>query len=174
MPVECTPIVRLLLLAGSLFWVSLAGPATSASAQAAARPPLGDFEPRLRLLFEAIVQDKPALAADVFFPRDAFLQVKAMQNPGRYWDRLRARFELDIHALHKSVGDLKQARYERFELSKRGGLVAPGDEGNALSYWASRHSFLHYRVGAQLRKLEVRVAITWQSRWYVIHLSEFH
>jgi len=135
---------------------------------------MGDFEPRLKLLFEAIVKDDPARAVDVFFPRDAFLQVKAMQNPGRYWDKLKARFEQDIHTLHKSVGSVSGARYERFELAKRGGLIAPGDEGNKLAYWASRHSFLFYRVGKQLKKLEVRVAITWQERWYVIHLSEFH
>jgi hypothetical protein len=139
-----------------------------------ARPPLGDFEARARALFEAIAHDAPERAAESFFPRDAFLQVKAMQNPGRYYDRLRARFEQDIHMLHRSLGDLTQARYERFELAKRGGWVLPGQEGNRLPYWASRHSFLYYRVGSELRHFEVRVVITWQDRWYVIHLSEFH
>jgi len=148
--------------------------ASPLAAQAPARPALGDLEPRLKLLFDAIVHDEPARAVDVFFPRDAFLQVKAMQNPGRYYDRLRARFEQDIHALHGSLGDLSQAQYERVELSRRGGLVQPGEEGNKLAYWASRHSYLVYRVGKQRKKLELRVLITWQERWYVIHLSEFH
>ena len=148
---------------------------SAASSEPPPRPAIGDFEARLQQLFEAIVHDEPARAADAFFPRDAFLQVKAMQNPGRYYDRLRSRFEQDIRALHGMLGvTAAQARYERFELAKRGGLVAPGEEGNRLPYWASRHSFLFYRVGKQLRKLEVRVAITWQERWYVIHLSEFH
>jgi hypothetical protein len=146
----------------------------SARAEPPPRPPLGDFEARARLLFEAIVQDAPERAREVFFPRDAFLQVKAMQNPGRYYDRLRARFEQDVHALHRSLPELSRAQYERFELAQRGGWVTPGEEGNHLPYWASRHSFLYYRVGQELRRIEVRVLITWQERWYLIHLSEFH
>jgi hypothetical protein len=160
------------LAAASLVWTLAV--AADPPAAPAARPPLGDFEPRARALFDAIVHDDPARAAESFFPRDAFLQVKAMQNPGRYFDRLRARFDQDIHALHRELGDLSQARFERFELARRGGWVAPGEEGNLLPYWASRHSFLHYRVGDALKRFEVRVVITWQERWYVIHLSEFN
>jgi hypothetical protein len=145
-----------------------------ADAAAPARPPLGDFDARARALFEAIVQDAPERAAESFFPRDAFLQVKAMRQPGRYYDRLRARFDQDIHALHHTLGDPSRARFERFELAQRGGFVLPGEEGNHLPYWASRHSYLHYRAGDALKRFEVRVLITWQERWYVIHLSEFH
>jgi hypothetical protein len=159
-----------LLAAAALASVTLA--AADAGSTVPARPAIGDFEPRVRALFDAIVHDAPERAADAFFPRDAFLQVKAMQNPGRYFDKLRARFDQDIHALHRSLGDLSQARFERFELARRGGWVAVGEEGNKLSYWASRHSFLYYRVGDEVKRFEVRVAITWQERWYVIHLSE--
>ena len=125
-------------------------------------------------LFAAVVKDDPALAEQTFFPRDAFLQVKAMQNPGRYWDRLHARFAHDIHALHAATPGLAHASFDRLELVKRGGLVQPGQEGNRLPYWASRHSKLHFRVGGQPKSFEVRVLISWQDRWYVIHLSEFH
>ncbi|HEX6240112.1 MAG TPA: hypothetical protein VFZ61_04440, partial [Polyangiales bacterium] len=119
------------------------------------------------------VHDEPARAEPLFFPRDAFLQVKAMQNPGRYYDRLHARFVADIHALHGSLPDLAKAEFDHLELVKRGGYVKPGDEGNRLAYWASRHAGLVYRVGKQLRRFEVRVLITWDERWYVIHLSDF-
>jgi hypothetical protein len=139
--------------------------------RSAMTPPLADFEARARLLFDAILRADPTRAKEVFFPRAAFLLVKAMPNPGRYYDKLLARFEQDIHALHKTV--TQDARFERFELSKRGGYVKPGEEGNRLPYWAARHCFLHYRERGQLKKLEVRVVITWQERWYVIHLSEF-
>jgi hypothetical protein len=138
----------------------------------ASAPALGDFAQRAERLFEAILHDDPRRASDVFFPRDPFLQIKAIPNPGRYYDKLYARFERDVHALHKTLA--KDARFERFELSKRGGYVKPGEEGNHLPYWAARHCFLHYREGGQLKKLEVRVLITWQERWYVIHLNEFN
>ena len=126
-----------------------------------------------RALYTAIVQDDPALAEPHFFPRDAFLQVKAMQDPGRYWDRLHARFAKDIHALHAALPRNAPAEFDRLELVARGGLVARGEEGNRLPYWASRHSRLHYRVGGVRKSFEVRVMISWENRWYVIHLSEF-
>ena len=37
----------------------------------------------------------------------------------------------------------------------------------------ARISRLDYARG-RAKKLEVRVLITWEQRWYVIHLSEFH
>lgn len=129
-------------------------------------------EPASRL-FQAIVRDDPTLAEDFFFPRDAFVQLKAMQRPERYHARLFERFVADIHALHRQTPDLPRAAFVKLELGTRGGWVRPGEEGNKLPYWAARHAWLHYRIGAQLRRLEVRVLITWQDRWYVIHLREF-
>jgi len=125
-------------------------------------------------LFRAIVADDPSIAEALFFPREAFTQVKAMVKPERYWERLHARFLRDIHALHESSPNLASATFVQLALGRRGGWVSPGEEGNKLGYWAARHALLHYRVGSEERTLEVRVLITWQGRWYVIHLSEFH
>lgn len=138
------------------------------------RPAQGDADVRARALFEAIVHDEPARAEAFFFPRGAFLLVKAMAHPERYYDRLRRRFEQDIHALHAATKDLDRARFERLDLGRRGGFVRVGEEGNRLPYWAARHARLHYRVGEEPRSIEVRVLITWDDVWYVIHLSEFH
>lgn len=158
--------------------VAAAKPPVPAARAAEAEPPPrpsseGAQEPA-RSLFRAIVEDEPALVDGFFFPRDAFVQVKAMARPERYWERLHARFVADIHALHRRIPDLAQASFVRLELTSRGGYVRPGEEGNKLPYWAARHAWLHYRVGAQTRKLEVRVLITWRDTWYVIHLDEFH
>ena len=135
---------------------------------------LGDAAAKAAKLFDAIVHDDPQRAADFFFPREAFLLVKAMDHPERYYDRLRRRFDADVHALHAATPDLARAQFDHLELVPRGGWVAVGDEGNRLPYWACRHAWLHYRVGEEARKIEVRVLITWDDRWYVIHLSEFH
>jgi len=96
-----------------------------------------------------------------------------MRDPGRYYDRLRSRFDQDIHTLHAALEDPASARFERFELARRGGFVRAHEEANLLPYWASRHSFVYYRAGNQVRRFEVRVMITWDDRWYVIHLNEF-
>ncbi|MET0344574.1 MAG: hypothetical protein ABW252_26405 [Polyangiales bacterium] len=170
----------------ALLWLSLALSAPRVYAEAdippenradqAAPPPRpaedAAQEPARRL-FAAIVEDKPELAADFFFPRDAFLRVKAMARPDRYYDRLAARFATDVHALHRTLRGAPAPTFERLELPRRGGWVRVGEEGNRLPYWASRHARLHYRVAGEQRTLEVRVLITWGSRWYVIHLSDF-
>jgi hypothetical protein len=176
------PIYLVLLL------ITLLGEATSAAGDgvpvvpvhnradqktAPPRPPVGDFEPRVRTLWEAIVRDDPKGAERAFFPRDAFLLVKGIADPARYYDELRKRFDRDIHALHQGTAALDRAIFDHFELARRGGFVPVGQEANRLPYWASRHSFIHYRVGRELRRIEVRVLITWDDRWYVIHLSEF-
>jgi len=138
------------------------------------RPPVGDAADKARTLFAAIVADDPARARDFFFPRDAFVVLKAIANPGAYWDRLFRRYEQDIHTLHARTPDLARGTFDRLEIVRRGGWTRVREEANALPYWVSRHSWLHYRVGAQDRRLEVRVLITWDDRWYVTHLSEFH
>jgi hypothetical protein len=137
------------------------------------RPPASDAAEKAKRLFEAIVADAPERADDVFFPRAAFLLVKDIPDPGKYYDRLKRRFVQDIHALHASLKDATHSTFERFELASRGGFVRVHEEGNRLPYWASRHSFIHYRTGGKLERLEVRVLITWDDRWYVIHLNEF-
>jgi hypothetical protein len=137
------------------------------------RPQEGDLSEKIHKLWESIVRDDPELAAEVFFPKEAFLLVKAMADPGRYYDKLRKRFDRDIHDLHQRTADLDIAVFDRFELARRGGFVAVNQEGNRLPYWASRHSIIYYRVRQELRRLEVRVLITWDDRWYVIHLNEF-
>ena len=137
------------------------------------RPPAGPAEEKARRLFDAIVHDDPSRASDFFFPREAFLRVKAIADPGGYWDRLYRRYAEDIGALHDSTPDLARAQFDRLEIVGRGGWVAVGEEGNALPYWASRHSWLHYTVDGAPRKLEIRVLITWDDEWWITHLSEF-
>jgi len=124
-------------------------------------------------LFAAVVHDDPALAEAVFFPRPAFLLVKAIRDPGRYWDQLHTRFARDIHALHRLLATAEDPQYDHVELATRGGFVRRGEEGNRLPYWASRHSVLHYRERGRPHRFELRVMITWDDRWYLIHLSEF-
>jgi hypothetical protein len=142
--------------------------------EAPPRPPAGDAEERARQLFDAVVHDDPDRALGFFFPREAFLEVKGIADAGAYWDRLFARYLEDVHTLHATTPDLDRAEYLGLDLVRRGGWVAVREEGNRLPYWASRHAFIRYRVGAEERRMEVRVLITWGERWFVIHLSEFH
>jgi hypothetical protein len=173
---------RFTVVMGLLGALVLAGPAgatppvpahnAATLREAPPRPGPGDAEEKARRLFEAIVADDPARAADFFFPREAFLLVKAIPDPGGYHERLRKHYEADIHALHAAL-PAGEKSFERLEIVKRGGWVKVGEEGNRLPYWVSRHSWLHYRVNGKAEKLELRVMITWDDHWYITHLSEF-
>src|SRR5436190_12322773 len=41
---------------------------------------------RARHLLEAIAQDNPDLAADILFPRDAWINLHDVQDPAKQWD----------------------------------------------------------------------------------------
>jgi hypothetical protein len=142
--------------------------------EAAPKPPAGEMDEKARRLFAAILADDPAPVADLFLPREAFLLVKAMKDPGRYYDRLFKRYEADVHALHHQLTGKGTPEFVRFELSRRDAWMGVGQEGNRLPYWAARHSFIHYKVGARAERMEVRVLISWDDHWYITHLSEFH
>lgn len=137
------------------------------------RPEAGDANDRARTLFEAIQKDAPDLASEFFFPKAPFSELKGIANPEQYYDKLNARYVRDIHSLHVQLPELERARFLKFELSRRGGWIKPGEESNRLPYWASRHSFIYYEIDKQIKRIEVRVLITWNNRWYITHLSEF-
>ena len=140
----------------------------------APRPAVGDAADKARRLFDAIQRDDAASVEDFFLPREAFRLIKAIANPDRRYDVLLQAYREDVHELHESIPGLAGATFERFVLVRRGAWVLPGEEGNRLPYWASRHSYIEYRVGSRVRQLEVRVLITWDDHWYVTHLNEFH
>ncbi|MCB9595552.1 MAG: hypothetical protein H6719_22720 [Sandaracinaceae bacterium] len=134
-----------------------------------ARPPVGDAAERAARLFEAIQRDDPEHARDFFFPLEPFRVLKGIADPEGYWNVLWGHYERDIHALHATVP--AEATFERFEMTRRGAWVDRREEANAIPYWASRHDWVHYRVGESARRFEVRTLINWGPRWYVTHLG---
>jgi hypothetical protein len=126
----------------------------------------------MRTLFGAIAADDPARAQQIFLPRSAFAQIKAVDEPDPLWQRLYRAFERDIHALHAQLPP--GAEFVRFERSRRRGWVVVGQEANRLPYWSERHDALVYRSAAGEARIEVRTMIAWGDAWFVTHLSEFH
>lgn len=139
--------------------------------EAPPRPGPGDVEARARRLFEAIRDDDPARAADFFLPREAFRLIKGIADPDGLWDRIFRMYEDDIHELHRELPS--GAEFVRFEFSRRRAWVRIREESNRLPYWAQRHNWIVYRVGAEERRIEVRTMIAWDDRWFITHLSEF-
>lgn len=146
----------------------------AASLRAApALPGLGDATLRARVLLDAILADDPARAHDLFLPREAFRLIKATGNPDALYDRLLSAYDRDIHALHKQLAGRGTPTFVRLELSRRREWVLPLVEANRLPYWAQRHNTLVIRTGNREERIEVRVMIAWDERWYITHLSEF-
>jgi hypothetical protein len=122
-------------------------------------------------LFEAIKADDPKIAADFFFPRDAFLPLKDIKNPGKYWDQLFRAYEHDIHDLnHKRGKEMANATFESFELGSAPTWVPPGDEANKIGYFRTFNSKLHYKADGKPSTLDVKVIISWDEHWYITHL----
>ena len=137
-------------------------------------PPATEADERAAAFLRAVCGDDADAALAFFLPRDAFALIKGVTNPDRFFDRLVRMFRADVHALHLAHPELSQARYLRVEFSHRRGWVLPRQEANRLPYWSVRHSRLVYAVDGEERSFELRTLITWDDRWYLTHLGEFH
>lgn len=129
------------------------------------------------LLWQAIVEDRPALARSFFFPQAAYAKVKDIQRPERDWShRLYAAFERDIHAFHRRLGaDRARLSFLGLEVDEaRAKWMKPGSEGNKLGYYRVLRSRLAYRLPDGRRAhLELTSLISWRGEWYVVHLDGF-
>ena len=144
------------------------------------RPGLGALPEQMeRLLMQAIVRNEPAIAHDLYLPREAFRLIKGISDPDALWDRIFADYDQDIHELHarlvsESGGeDLSGVSFTGFRFTGRRAWVRLREETNRLPYWAQRHSWIDYRAGGRPRQIEVRTMIAWGDRWYITHLNEF-
>ena len=126
-------------------------------------------------LWQAVVQDNPDLAMPFFFPKRAYLQVKAISDPATdYEQRLIANYEQDIHTLHSQLGaDAASAQFVGIDVPDgQAVLVQPGEESNKLSYWRVYGTTLRYSVNGTTNSFPVTSLISWRGQWYVVHLGE--
>jgi len=154
------------------------GPIGSVSTSPEERPQ--DDGPALaakgQLLWQAIVEDRPEIAASFFFPKDAYVHVKAAKNPEGDWRwRLWKNFERDVHALHKTQGQaLSRATFKGLRIPpKKPHWAAPGNEYNRLGYWRVYGSHLIYELRGRERFIPISSLISWKSEWYVVHMTGF-
>lgn len=139
-----------------------------------AKPPIDseELQARARGLFDAIVQNNPSLGEDFWFPKEPFLILKDIKDPGKYWDQLHRAYVKDIEKLHNKR-KWEGAEFEKFEPGSPPKWVKPGEEGNKIGYFRTVKGNLVYKAEGKSHKLEVRVIISWQKRWYITHLGKF-
>lgn len=145
-------------------------PATQEVNRTLPEPRSDELTERARRLFDAIVSDDPASADGFFFPKEPFIPLKDVADPGRYFDGLLATYHRDVHALHARRRSWEGAVFQGFELGSKPRWVKPGEEWNKIGYYRSIGSKIHYEIGGRARVLEVRTVISWDGRWFVTHL----
>lgn len=140
-----------------------------------AKPPIDseELQARARGLFDAVVQNNPSLGEDFWFPKEPFLILKDIKDPGKYWDQLHRAYVKDIEKLHNKRKSWEGAEFEKFEPGSPPKWVKPGDEGNKIGYFRTVKGNLVFKAEGKSHKLEVRVIISWQKRWYITHLGKF-
>jgi hypothetical protein len=163
-----------------------AGPAAAAAPDAAAEAPPAvvadnkvaptegaELQERARGLFDAIVKDEPERAEAFWFPREPFIPLKDIKDPGKYWSQLHRTYQTDVHVLHAQRKSWESAEFVTFEGWSKPKWVPPGDEANKIGYHRAFHGKLRYKAGGEDGEIDVHTIITWQGKWYVTHLRKF-
>lgn len=125
-------------------------------------------------LWQAIVDDDPAEAQPFFFPKTAYLQVKAIKNAASdYQNRLIGYYDLDIHAAHRLLGaDAKDAQFVSVTVPTKAAIwITPGVEQNKLSYYRVYGTRLNYTVGGKAKSIGLFSLISWRGVWYIVHFG---
>ncbi|WP_437827540.1 hypothetical protein [Sorangium sp. So ce1153] len=152
-----------------------AGDAASALSMEKVMPALEskDLTERASALFDAIVKNEPALAEAFWFPKEPFIPLKDVKDPGKYWDNLHAAYLNDVKAMHRKRKSWEGARFVGFQVGSRPKWVPPGDEANKIGYYRSLHGKLKFELDGKPASLDVHTIISWQGRWYITHLGDF-
>lgn len=132
------------------------------------------FTAGVTALWQGIVDDNPQEALPFFFPKSAYLQVKALSNAGAdYQNRLIGFYDLDIHAAHRLLGSgAKNAKLVGVSVpAKAAEWILPGQETNKLSYYRVYGSRLTYIQDGKTKSFGLFSLISWRGQWYVVHFG---
>jgi hypothetical protein len=132
------------------------------------------FRSLMASLWTGIVHDSltPALAA--FFPKNAYVQLKAIASASSDWsERLVRDYGLDIAAAHALLGsDTARASLIAVNVpSSYGHWIQPGVCSNSIGYYEVANARMVYRANGQIRSFGIASMISWRGVWYVVHLG---
>lgn len=132
-----------------------------------------ELQQRARALFDAIAKNEPKVADPFWFPKEPFIPLKDIKDPGKYWEQLHRTYAADVRALHKKRKSWDGATFVRFDVGSKPKWVKPGDEANKIGYYRSFHGSLRYAIDGKEHTIDVHTVITWQGRWHITHLRKF-
>ena len=136
--------------------------------------PVDELQARAKKLFEAIQKDEPDVAMALFYPREPYVAMKDVKDPGAHWDKNVKEYKAHIHSYHKKLGKKAgEAEFEGLELNAKTQVyVAPKKELNKTGYNKVTKSKLRYKVKGKTRTLDIATMIDHEGKWYVVHVRQ--
>ena len=123
---------------------------------------------RGRHLLEAISKDDADLAADILFPRDAWLELRDVADPAKDWDkRVDRPFRRSLHALSRHADG---AQFVSLELGRAVIQEPVRHHGWKKALWSVHGSRLTYIVDGHTHTVSIREMTAWRGAWYVTRL----
>ncbi len=132
-----------------------------------------ELQERAKALFEAIVANDAPKGDPFWFPKEPFIPLKDIKDPGKYWEQLHRTYAADVRSQHKKRKSWDGAEFKGFTIGSKPKWVPPGDEANKIGYYRSFHGKLRYVIDGDEKTIDVHTVITWQGRWYITHLNKF-
>jgi len=132
------------------------------------------FKSLMASLWAGVVHDSLAQALVAFFPKGAYVQLKAIADAGSDWtDRLVNDYGLDIAAAHALLGrGARNAALVGVKVEESyGHWIQPGVCYNSVGYYEMPNARVVYRENGQLRSFGIASMISWRGVWYVVHLG---
>jgi hypothetical protein len=132
------------------------------------------FQSRLHALWQGIVDDDPQEAHPFFFPKTAYVQLKALWNAaGDYDHRLLGYFDLDVHAAHRLLGaGAQRARLVGIDVPTGAAeWMTPGSEENKIPYYRLYGSRVRYTLDGASHSFGVFSLLSWRGQWYAVHFG---
>lgn len=132
------------------------------------------FHAEIAALWRGVQTGRTAPALPAFFPKTAYMQVKAEGDPAADWlYRLVGDYGLDISAAHALLGpDPGTARLTDVVVAAAyAHWVPPGVCYNRVGYYELPNSRVVYRVGGAVRSFGIASMISWRGVWYIVHLG---
>jgi hypothetical protein len=132
------------------------------------------FKSQMTSLWAGVVHDSVTTALPAFFPRAAYLQLKAIGSPGSDWRyRLVHDYAMDIAAAHRLLGSgASNAQLVTVKVvDSYSHWVPTGVCYNSVGYYEMPDARVVYREHGQISSFGIASMISWRGEWYVVHLG---
>jgi hypothetical protein len=132
------------------------------------------FRSQMASLWTGIVHDSLTPALVAFFPKNAYVRLKAITSASSDWThRLVHDYGLDITAAHMLLGsNAAHASLVAVNVpSGYGHWIQPGVCSNSVGYYEVPNARIVYRENGRTRSFGIASMISWRGVWYVVHLG---